>query len=319
MCSNRNRAKPDRLGVRLSAPFLALIATLGFAATQIAAKRGLQTVSVEAGLVISLGSAWIMIAAATILGSPRSIPLGSVITFAVAGLIAPGIARWATITGVHRLGPSISSPLQQATGPLLAVIGAMIVLGESLRIARATGIALVVIGGWFLGTVRPGTVTEHLPLSKSQATSVVWRRALRPGLMYPLLASLSYAITDILVKDELENSPQPFLAATIGIGSALVVWIGIGMMSPLIRARLRFGSGAGWFMISGLLSASAYLALFSALRKGDVSLVVPILGMQPLVVFILSYLFLGGIERIEPSTVVIGSSIVGGAILISIS
>jgi drug/metabolite transporter (DMT)-like permease len=303
----------------MSAPILAFIATTGFAATQIAAKRGLQWINVEAGVVVSLSSALITVAAATSLNSPGSIETKSIVIFAIAGLIGPGIARWATISGVHRLGPSISSPLQQATNPLVAVLGATIVLGESVGFARATGIALVSIGGWFLGTVRPATASELLPGSMHRSSGGAWRRALRPGLIFPLLASFSYAITDILVKDELEHSPQPYLAATIGIGSALIAWSVIAFVSPRIRKRLRPGPGAGWFVISGLLSALAYLALFSALEKGDISLVVPILGAQPLIVLVLSCLFLGGIERIERSTAISGSAIVTGTILVSMS
>lgn len=309
-----------RLG--MSATVLALISALCFAATQVTAKRGLQSVSVEASLVVSLGCAWVVIAAAMMLSSPGPMSLASGAVFAVSGLITPGISRWASVTGVESLGPSISSPLQQGARPLLAVLGAALLLGEDLSWTRAAGVACVVVGAWTLGTLRPEVVSEPTvdgnPERNGKPPRPSWRRAIRPGIVWPFLAALSYAISDILVKNELGESPEPFLAATIGLGAAWVAWGLLATTVPAVRKRLRFGPDIRWFVLSGCLAGVANLALYTALDKGDVSLVAPTVGSQPLIVFILSALLLRGIERIDRSTVLGGILIVTGTTLVSL-
>jgi len=306
----------------MSPTVLAFISAFCFASTQVTAKRGLQSVSVEASLVVSLGCAWVVIAAITLWSSPGPMSLASGAVFAATGLITPGISRWASVTGVERLGPSISSPLQQGARPLLAVLGAALLLGEDLSWTRAAGVACVVIGAWTLGTVRPEVVSESLvegnPERNGRWQRASWRRAIRPGIVWPLLAALSYAISDILVKNELGKSPEPFFGATIALGAA---WVGWGLLAttvPGVRKRLRFGQGIRWFILSGCLAGVANLSLYSALDKGDVSLVAPTVGSQPLIVFILSALLLRGIERIDRSTVLGGLLIVAGTTLVSI-
>lgn len=310
----------------MSATLLSLIAAFGFASTQVTAKRGLQSVSVEASLVVSLGCAWIVIAIATLLGSPGSMPLSSAAVFALSGLITPGISRWATVTGVERLGPSIFSPLQQGARPLLAVMGAALVLGEQLSMSRVAGVAFVVVGAWTLGTVASDTVGRSPATAAGYGSTAdhaarapaSWRRAMRPGIAWPFIAALSYAISDIIVKNQLRESPEPFLAATIGLGSAWAGWTVLVAGVPAVRSRVRFGPGIRWFVLSGALAGVANLALYTALDKGDVSLVAPTVGSQPLMVFILSALLLRGIESINRSTVLGGVLIVGGTVLVSL-
>jgi drug/metabolite transporter (DMT)-like permease len=304
----------------MSATGLALISAFCFASTQVTAKRGLQSVSVEASLVVSLGCAWVVIAGATLLSSPGSMELSSVAVFAVSGLITPGISRWASVTGVERLGPSISAPLQQGARPLLAVLGATLLLGEELTATRAAGVACVVVGAWTLGTVR-GEVVSEASVDGSDVdrpARSIWRRGMRPGIVWPFLAASSYAISDILVKNELGTSSEPFLAATIGLGSAWIAWGLLTTSVPAVRKRLRFGPGIRWFVLSGFLAGVANLALYSALDKGDVSLVAPTVGSQPLMVFVLSAFLLRGIERIDRSTVFAGFLIVLGTALVSL-
>jgi drug/metabolite transporter (DMT)-like permease len=251
--------------------------------------------------------------------APSGLPvieLGPVITFAIAGVIAPGVARWASIRGVHHLGPSISSPLQQATSPLLAVLGGIVILGEEVGILRALGVAGVIVGGSWIATVRPAV--RHAE-RRTEARRRPKRRDLRRGLVFPMLAALSYAVGDVIVKAQLDDYPHPLIAAIVGIGTAFVAWSGIVAVSPRLRSSLRPGPDAYWFVLSGCFSGIAYLALFSALEAADISLVIPIVATQPLAVFLLSFFFLKGIDRAEGSTIVSGLLIVAGAILVSLS
>ena len=300
----------------MPAAVIALLSAAGFAATQVTAKRGLQTVSVEASLVVSLGCAWTVVAVATALSSPQAIELESAMVFGLSGLITPGISRWASVNAIDRLGPSVSSSLQQGMRPVLAVVAAATILGETIDPSRAFGIVSIVVGGWILGTVRSVTTNEDVPDGSQPVAPSPWRRAVRPGLIWPVLAALSYATSDILVNHELDNSPEPFLGATIGLGAAWGAWSLAAWTVPAVRRRLRLGWGIRWFVVSGCFAGGAILALYSALEKGDVSLVAPLIGAQPLMVFLLSRVFLQGIEHIERSTVLGGLLIVAGTTLV---
>lgn len=300
----------------MSATALALISAFGFAATQVTAKRGLKTVSVEASLMVSLAFAWIVIAAATLLSSPEPIGGGSVLVFALIGLVAPGISRWASVTGLDRLGPSISNPLQQGARPLLSVLGSVVLLGEQVGWSRAAGIACVVAGGWILGTVRAEQLSEDVqeeaPRSRRRT------RAIRAGIVFPLLAAASYATSDIVLRGQLGRTPEPFLGAAISMGTACIAWNAVALAVPRVRRRLRFGAGTRWFILSGILAGVANLTLFSALEKGEVSLVAPTVGSQPLIVILLSWILLRGIEHVERTTILGGLLIVAGTTLVSL-
>jgi len=70
-------------------------------------------------------------------------------------------------------------------------------------------------------------------------------------------------------------------------------------------------------VLSGVLAGTALLCLSTALRRGDVTLVSPVLASQPLMVFILSRLLLRDLERLQMATVLAGCSIVAGTLLVA--
>jgi uncharacterized membrane protein len=63
---------------------------------------------------------------------------------------------------------------------------------------------------------------------------------------------------------------------------------------------------------------AAILLLFHALARGDVSLVSPVIGTQPLFVMVLSAMILRHLERRDRSTILAASIVVIGTILVSV-
>lgn len=63
---------------------------------------------------------------------------------------------------------------------------------------------------------------------------------------------------------------------------------------------------------------TAILLLFHALARGDVSLVAPVVGTQPLFVMVFSAILLRHLERRERSTLVAATIVVLGTILVPI-
>lgn len=77
------------------------------------------------------------------------------------------------------------------------------------------------------------------------------------------------------------------------------------------------GPGAWWFVLGGGLTATAIVALFRALREGDVSLVSPIVAAQPLIILLLSTVVLRGIERLNRRIVLGSVTTVIGLVLVA--
>lgn len=268
--------------------------------------------SVVGALVITLSTAWLVLGPMAMLDLPEKLDSRGMALFVLAGLSAPGVARWAAAHGVNRLGPSIAVPIAQGTRPLLAVSAAILLLGEPLRTHRAIGLVVIVAAGWQL-TRRPvdGTEEPCMPPRRLE-------KFFRMSVAFPLVAGLAYAVQDVFIKKALEYMTYPAFGALIGMGCALLAW-GIAItLSRRLRDDVRFGAHKGWLFASGFLSALALISLFNALDRGDVTLVSPIFATQPLAVLLMSQIFLKGIERLHLSTALAGSAIVLGTVIVSL-
>ena len=324
---------PDMAVPSVAPVVFALLAATSFAASQVAVRRGLVTTTVVGGLLVSLGSSLAVLTVAVALDPPTGALDGQAIAlFAMAGVAAPGVARWAAATGVRRLGPSTAVPIMQSARPLLATAAAVVLLTEPLTTQRAVGLALIVVGGWSLSrdttadadpgrrpadrdTLGPSSRSGSKPL---RGDAIPRRQAvLRRGAAFPLLAGLCYASADILIKRGLLLMPKPATAALISTVAALATWSAVVAASPRFRTRVALGSDIGWQVLSGVLAGTALLCLSTALGRGDVTLVSPVLASQPLMVFILSRLLLRDLERLQMATVLAGCSIVVGTLVVA--
>jgi drug/metabolite transporter (DMT)-like permease len=287
----------------------ALFSALCFASSHVISKRGLQDTSVTAASLIILSVSWLVISLSVLLGPPPDVTGRTVAIYAALGLLVPAISRWSVLKSVNDLGPSIAIPIQQGLRPLLSVMGGILLLGERLSVVRGVGVALIIVGGVQL-TRRPPDATGP--------PRTLGRWAFRPGLAFPLIAGLAYATSDVLIRLTLgEGETEPGVAAMISTGSGLVAWLVVVAVVPRVRAGVRFGPGSRWFVLAGALIGAAILAVYNALQRGEVSLVSPINSTQPLIVLLLSALFLRDLDRVRWGTAVAAVAIVVGAILVS--
>lgn len=296
----------------MSPELYALAAAFSFAASHVTTKLGLVSTSVLGGILVSMLTSWLVLALGVILVKPPAIiDATGVLLFIVAGLITPGISRWANTLAIQRLGPSLAAPITQGTRPLLAVTGAVVLLGEALTPTRVVGTLAIIAGGWKLSTIR-----KDAPRGVTGKGTRPWK--LRPGLFMPVIAGFAFASSDVVVKVALGHMSEPLFGAMIGMAAAMLVW-GVGSLSFRSgRRQIDLSSDAWWMAISGVCQGVALLALFTALQDGDVSLISPILATQPLAVFVLSRLLLRHLEGLHPATVFAGCSVVAGTIVVSL-
>lgn len=291
----------------------ALLAAFCYAASHVASKRGLVTASVPAAVLINLSAAFAISATAVVFDPPGHVDVTTIALFSAAGLVAPGIARWASTMGVHRLGPSISIPIAQGTNPLLATCGGVLFLHESLTLLQVAGLLAIVSGSLSLSRYRPDQLTSELPIQGPAAPQAQESKpGFKPGIIFPILAAVAYATSSVLVKSALSNPQHAAFGATVGTASALIAWALGSLRVTRLRRQIVLGRGIKWLVLSGVLTGVATLSLFAALRFGNVSIVSPIVASQSLFVFLLSRAILRHIEDLPLSTVLAGTLVAVG-------
>lgn len=314
----------------MTAILLAVLSSAAFGASHVVSRRGLKGTSVTAGYIVIVGCAWIVVTIPLLLDPPDNVSPRAAAFFAASGLIAPAVSRAAALAGVRALGPSISVPIQQGLRPLIVVPAAVLLLGETFGATRVLGLASVVTGGWILSRdpdravdLAPAAVVEEAAAVGGSVRTEVDRRTravswgFRRGIAFPVAAAIGYSTADLLVKVGLDGGSDPVYAAPLSIGVGFLVWALAHVFRP-VRRRFRLGRDGGWLILSGALMGTATLLLFHALARGDVSLVAPVIGTQPLFVMVFSAILLRHLERRERSTLVAASIVVIGTILVSI-
>jgi drug/metabolite transporter (DMT)-like permease len=294
---------------------LALVSASCFAGAFVAAKKGLKDTSVVAALLVTLGCAWVVILAATVVvDPPDSASRDGVGVFVVTGIVAPGIGYWAALAGVNSLGPSIAVPMQQGGRALVSMSGAVLLLRESINLSTGLGIVAILAGS--IGLSRRRAPVGEAPPGGRDFNPTNRLLASKNGLMFPVIAGLAFAAFDVLVKHGLTRMNDPTFASMITIGSGFVAWLLLVASLPALRRTISFGRSIGWIIVGGLMFAFASMSVFHALLLGRLVLVGPILGTQPLIVFVLSKLVLRDVELIHPLTLVFGMMVVAGTFLV---
>jgi len=228
--------------------------------------------------------------------------------FIIAGLLAPGCARWLSYKGLETLGASISAPIVNSDS-LFSVLMALIFLKEPINGTMGIGIMGVIIG----------IVLLSYETGRKRNKSIAERLRYR-YLFFPIVASLFYGISVLFRKLGLNLMNSPILGATFTSGTS---WLVISILLITSRNHKRLFQGGikrfAYFFMAGGATCIAWLSVFYALRIGRIAIVAPISSSSSLFTLFLSYVFLRRIEHISLKIVVATILIVGGIILLSIA
>ena len=129
-----------------SPPALALLAAVGFGCAGIFIRRALSYASPLAAAIISVAVTTVLVCLLAVATAPVSqMFTWRIMAFVAAGFIAPGLARLAMFTGIHRIGVARAMPVVSTT-PGLAVLVAIANAGDGLVDGLRTA-------GWVAGAV----------------------------------------------------------------------------------------------------------------------------------------------------------------------
>jgi len=111
----------------------------------------------------------------------------------------------------------------------------------------------------------------------------------------------------------------PALGVALGFTSALAIYLIMLVCSPKLRKEFFIRPGDFPIFVAGGLSLSfGWLCIFYALSHGPVVVVAPLNALHPLVVLVLSAIFLKDTERISGLTILGCVSVLSGVVLITV-
>ena len=263
-----------------------LLSAFFFAAHYVAVKFGMKASNPMTATLISSSANVLFLWVITFLFFPFDFFFNKgMIYLAVAGLLAPSLARIFMYTGIERVGVSITSPIKE-TGQFFAAFIAIIFLDEHLTV--------------FIGLATIMTVMGVSLLSRSSSNSKLpdqlqWGKK---DLLYPFGAAILYGGSRIFRKLGMITVTSPWGGATVMATISLIFFLVIfattqRKQKPQINKKCFY-----LLLLGGVLAGFGQVTALSAFRLGDILIVGPLVSSTPLFSLLLNYMFLKQIERI---------------------
>jgi drug/metabolite transporter (DMT)-like permease len=273
----------------------------GFGAGFVLTQFGLRWMLPWVGVAISIPTSTLLFwCLAPFFVDPSAGSLKAVVLFACVGLFFPGAAALLNFESNRLMGPNIAGTLSSMT-PVVAVLLAIVILGERVRGPQLLGLAAIVVG---VGLMYRG----HVSLSGRS----LWLMAI------PVAAAAIRGVIQPIVKFGFEWWPNPIAVVVVSytVSSAVLIVAALaraGGTIPDIDRR-----GALWFAAVGLCNGLSVLAMYGALEYGPVAIVSPLIAGYPLVTLLLSRTFLVK-EDVGPQLIAGVTGVVCGVVLLLVA
>lgn len=232
----------------------------------------------------------------------------AVLSFVAAGLAGSFFSRLAVMKSVEAIGASRTSPIV-ASNVFIASILAIILFDEQLTFMHIIGIVFIVGG--------VAAITYETASGSGQTVTL---REFGATLVLPVLGAALIGVEPIFVTIGFEEGAPILPGVAIKATAATVGFVAyLSVTRTLKPDRLRWGPNRRWYLGAGLTSGIGILALFAALEAAPVVIVIPLIQTAPLIVVVLSLLFLPRhLERITLRLVIGAVIVVVGATLVSL-
>lgn len=271
----------------MTAVLLAVASAALFGGMTVAVRLGLGSASDAGGAALAtvVVAFTVVFAAAFVRHDPHGIW-----PFLLAGLLAPGVSQIFFTLAVREVGASRTS-VAIGAAPLVAIVIALVFLGEPLHLPLVFGAVAVVGGGVLLAAERdrPGHLRAR-------------------GLLYAAGAAIFFATRDNVVRSlHGHASPETAAAATLLSGAIVAA---LWTRRPPNRVELRR------FAPAGVLFGLSYICLFEAYWRSRVTIISPLVATESLFGVLLAALLVRQTEgmgrRIALGALLV---VVGGAVI----
>lgn len=224
----------------------------------------------------ALGSALLLAPAAVVIAAldPPD-PLALALAVGVSGALHA--AYFLTLQAGYRAGDvSVVYPLARGSGPLLAVVGAILLLGERPGPLALVGTALIVVGVVVIGF----------------AGAAVDRRRVRPAVLWGLLVGVAiaaYTLWDAAAVTSLALAPVLVHGGATAVQAAVLAPVAL---RDRARVRQVWREHRREVLLVAVLSPLSYLLVLAAMQQAPVSLVAPAREVSVVLVALAGWLLL---------------------------
>jgi drug/metabolite transporter (DMT)-like permease len=135
------------------------------------------------------------------------------------------------------------------------------------------------------------------------------------GVLTSLLSIVSYGISQVVTKSLVSGaaSPQVGAAITLATGTVVLFFVSVRSLGRDLRAPRR---SLMWVGLAGLLASNGAMLSLIAQAKAPLTVVSPILAVNPLMTLVLTAIFLRQVERVTMRVVLGSLLVIGGVVLV---
>jgi len=322
---------------------LAFVSAVAYSAGYILIRTGVRPGDPDGGAFVTT------VVNATILGGGALIALGlgAEPDFAWAGLawlifsgvLGPFTGRILLFSAIHRVGPVRAAAVIN-TAPLVTVVLAVTVLGETLSPADIAATALVFVGLALLmaeafqaayeedaaapraidDVAGAGVALEDRARSMAATIRRRYGTVMVIGILAASLSAIAFGFARTSRRLGLDEMPDPLLGAAIGalagLATHLVVHSASGRLGLLVRSSIREPRPRLW--AAGALSALGLFSFFAAMTFEPLSHVAVIAASETILTLMLGSVLLRSTERLSVRIAVPAICVFAGGVLVAI-
>jgi drug/metabolite transporter, DME family len=265
----------------------ALLALLSAAVSGIAivlvGRHSNETDALSVSMLISFTGLLVILPFAALLTDFSTLSLQGVLLFGAGGMLMPGLVRIFYYVGLKRLGPPVNSSVFSVY-PIYSALFAVFFLSELLTAANWIGVA----------AIASGVILIEMSCRNNNCAD----RTLKDWF-FPIVGGLMYGVSAIFMKSALNISDAPFLGLAIAYCFAFVPYFVIFAYRRTAGNHLSLRKDLRFFWMAGVGQGISWILSFYALSVDAVSVVVPLLSLEPLFVVLFAFLGLRQQERLS--------------------
>jgi len=202
----------------------AITAGLFWGTSPVLVKRGLVDSDVSSATLIQQAAILFTLIVFTLLEgsvSPGQVSTLAIYVFIAIGIVGAYLGRTLFVKSVDQLGAT-RAQLVNNTSPLITVLLAALLLGETLTVSVLLGVILIVSGIFFIPRAEPQL--DHLPTKRILTVTSV-------------LATTCYGLVPVMKKFATDNGGSPMLGALIIHATGLLLLLTLG---SLLKIELKW-------------------------------------------------------------------------------
>jgi drug/metabolite transporter (DMT)-like permease len=232
------------------------------------------------------------------------------ILFLAAGFFSTYLGRWFFFETIAKLGPTRASAFQ-VSNPLFTTIIAWVFMGEKLSQADLSAILLILLGLFLVSYISKRTGDEEVAASQEIIRSPTVKQLtldwlVRTGILVAFLSSFSYAIGNVVRGVAIQSWNQPILGGLLGALLGFLLHVITNKNTRHFWSEIRKSDRMGiiFYMISGILTISAQIAVIASMRYIPISIANLITLSTPIIVTPVSYFLFKNQEGITYKTII---------------